>query len=90
MYFGYRLCRKCFPCNSFFYELGNVYSNTLEEIWNSTVLKKIQEIRKNELYECESCVYKKKCSRCPGLAYLEDNTLYGCSSTARENVKARI
>ena len=34
-----------FPCNSFFYELGNVYSNTLEEIWNSTVLKKIQEIR---------------------------------------------
>lgn len=79
-----------FPCNSFYYKLGNVYSNTLEEIWNSMALKNIQEIRKNELSECTSCVYKKRCSRCPGLAYLEDNTLYGCSSTARENVQSMV
>lgn len=79
-----------YPCSSFYYKLGNVKDDSLEEIWNSETLKKIQDIRKDELHECSECSYKEKCSRCPGLAYLEDNTLYACSSTAKQNVMARI
>lgn len=33
------------------YKLGNVKDNSLEEIWNSETLKKIQDIRKDILYQ---------------------------------------
>lgn len=78
-----------YPCNSFYYRIGNVFDNTIEELWSSTELIKIQSIRKDELSECLNCYYKEKCYRCPGLAHLEDNSIYGCSSTAKCHVIAR-
>lgn len=35
------------------------------------------------MYECKKCDLFQFCSRCPGLALLEDGNLNGCSSAAR-------
>lgn len=72
-----------YPCNSLYYKLGNMRKNTLEDVWNSKKLKNIQNIMKEDLIECKNCLLKNKCNRCPGLALLEDNDIYGCSSTAK-------
>lgn len=78
-----------FPCNSFFYNVGNIKKDTLSEIWESKKLKDIQSIKKIDLKKCTNCELLSKCSRCPGLAWLEDGDYMGCSSTAMLNAKMR-
>lgn len=72
-----------YPCNSFYYKIGNIKNMTLSDAWNDSRLISIQNIRKDELEECTQCSLVKKCHRCPGLAYLEDGDIYKCSSTAK-------
>lgn len=79
-----------YPCNSFFYKIGNIQNADITTLWNSKVLKSIQNIKKIDLTDCKCCQLRNKCTRCPGLAYLEDKTLLGCSSTARKNVSMRL
>ncbi len=79
-----------FPCNSFLYKVGNVEKDSLQEIWFSEKLKSIQNIKKSELIKCKDCEIKEKCSRCPGLALLEDGDIWGCSSTARKFAEIRL
>jgi len=78
-----------YPCNSLYYKLGNIKEDTLESIWNSENVKKIQNIMKIDLNECVDCHLKNLCNRCPGLAYLEDNDIYGCSTIAREQAELK-
>lgn len=79
-----------YPCNSLYYKVGNVYMDTLTEIWERDKLKEIQNIKKTDLPYCSKCKLKKVCSRCPGLALLEDGDYMGCSSTAYKNAKLRL
>ncbi len=74
-----------FPCNSFLYNVGNIKKDTLSKIWESKKLKEIQNIKKVDLQKCTICELHSKCSRCPGLAWLEDGDYMGCSSTAMQN-----
>lgn len=71
-----------YPCNSFYYKLGNIRKTTLSSVWKSEKLKKIQNIMKIDLKKCNECNLKDFCNRCPGLAYLEDKDMFGCSSSA--------
>ena len=73
-----------YPCNAFYYKLGNVMNDRLQDVWDSKRLKDIQNIMKTDLKACRTCELSKECSRCPGLAYLEDGNLEGCSTTAKE------
>lgn len=78
------------PCNSFYYQVGNIKEEPLRDIWNSEKLREIKNIKKSELTDCVSCKLKKACRRCPGLAYLEDGDYMCCSSTARANAYMRL
>lgn len=79
-----------FPCNSFYYKVGNIKDESLSKIWENRKLKEIQNIKKEDLIECASCYYKSKCSRCPGLAWNEDGSYLGCSSSAMLDAKLRL
>lgn len=72
-----------YPCNSFYYKLGNIRESTLIDVWKSEKLKKIQNIMKEDLKKCKECKLESLCNRCPGLAYLEDGDIFGCSSSAK-------
>lgn len=72
-----------YPCNSFYYKLGNIKEDKLIDVWNSLHLKQLQNIMKTDLKKCVKCELQSKCHRCPGLAYLEDGNIVGCSSTAK-------
>lgn len=71
-----------YPCNSLYYKVGNIYTDSLSDIWNGVTIQNIQNIKKKDLHICSKCKVQEKCSRCPGLALLEDGDLYGCSSSA--------
>lgn len=84
---------KVYPCNSLYYEVGDLKESNILDIWrNSKKLEYIKSIKKQDLEKCESCNLKKYCSRCPGLTFLEDKSLLGCSSIAKQNaiVKHKI
>lgn len=72
------------PCNTLVMDCGNIKNDSLSNIWKNS--KKLNEWRikgKEKLKVCEDCKLKKKCIRCPGLAYMENKDLYGCSSSAK-------
>lgn len=72
-----------YPCNSFYYKLGSIKKHKLHEIWKSKKLNRIQNIKKTDLYSCKQCNLSEVCNRCPGLAFLEDKNIFGCSSSAK-------
>lgn len=79
-----------YPCNSFYYKLGNIRETTLSKVWKDEKLRKIQNIMKSDLKQCLECSFKSRCNRCPGLAYLEDKNMFGCSSSAMFIAKHRV
>lgn len=73
-----------YVCNQWQVVGGNVTKQSLLDIWrNSDVFKKIRSIRVGDLQECSECNVFSFCSRCPGLADLEDGNILGCSSVAK-------
>lgn len=73
-----------FPCNSFYYKVGNIYENNLAYIWNeSEAYKRLNAITNADLTQCKKCDIKEFCERCPGKALSEDGDLLGCSSMDR-------
>ena len=62
---------------------GNLREKSFKEIWRSSaVLKKIRNTKLKDLKECASCKDIRYCNRCPGLALLENGSLYGKSKSA--------
>lgn len=79
-----------YPCNQFQVRAGNVLESSFGEIWrNSIGLQELRNIRLRDLYECRRCDLFQFCTRCPGLALLEDKDLRGCSSAAKKVAEAR-
>ncbi len=82
-----------YPCNKYFYKTGNIYDNSLKNIWNNNcLLNKLKNLRWRDLPECFECKNNEYCYRCPGVALLEDGDLLGKSSLACEfaNVRCRL
>ena len=78
------------PCNTLTLKIGDVKKTSLAEIWgNSKELKEWREKAVLKIDKCEKCVLSSKCTRCPGLAYMEDGDLYGCSMTAKRIAENR-
>lgn len=73
-----------FPCNSFRYFYGNIYKNTLREIWHELPERQyLKTIKKSDLKGCELCKLNNLCVRCPGLAYTGDGDFGKCSEWDR-------
>lgn len=76
---------EIWPCNSLFLSLGNIFNNSLVDVWNfSPTLLEWRRKSVLPLLACQACTLKNKCLRCPGMAMLEDGDLYGCSSSAKK------
>lgn len=79
-----------FPCNSLPLRVGNVYNESLYDIWyESEILKFVKSIKKLDLENCKDCKYKTYCYRCPGMAYFEDKSLYACDTYAKSMAEIR-
>ena len=77
-----------FPCNSFYFKVGNINNNRMEQIWNcSKEHKYILSLRKKDLKTCSDCNYKQYCVKCPGNALFEKGSFLECSTTDYNNAR---
>ena len=73
------------PCNSLMLKVGNILEGNLTNIWTNSVELNLWRKKSVEpISACTTCKLKGVCLRCPGMALLEDNNLYGCSSSAKK------
>jgi len=79
-----------YVCNQLRIIGGNILTQSLGQIWKeSSAFKRLREITLSDLKECADCEFFQYCTRCPGLAYLEDGDVLGCSSVAKVIAEAR-
>ncbi|MDT8286039.1 MAG: SPASM domain-containing protein, partial [Elusimicrobiales bacterium] len=72
-----------YPCLQLPLPVGNAAKRPLSRIWrNSGRLRWLRSRRRRHIEKCRSCGLWAVCSRCPGLALLEDGDLMGPSSQA--------
>jgi len=70
-----------YPCIQLPEKLGNVFETDFKDIWTNSVF--LNKMRKNhKIKACADCRLIDYCTRCPGLAYLEDGDAFGISSIA--------
>jgi AdoMet-dependent heme synthase len=63
-----------YPCVQFPLPTGNVRKQRFLDIWRfSDEMNEVRSIRLRDLPSCSQCVHASRCSRCPGLAYMEGN-----------------
>jgi radical SAM protein with 4Fe4S-binding SPASM domain len=61
-----------YPCVQFPLPSGNIRRQKFLDIWNhSPELQEVRSIQAKDLTVCSSCSHVGKCTRCPGLAYME-------------------
>lgn len=66
-----------FPCNGFRYPLGNIKETPIEEIWNSDALKRLYELRFDQLGDtCLNCQYRNDCLYCLGSSLAENGNVF--------------
>jgi len=79
-----------YPCNQMRISGGNVLDAPFGEIWrDSPVFQDLRKTRLKDLHSCKKCRLFQFCTRCPGLAALEDGDLAGCSTSAKQLAKIR-
>ena len=67
-----------YPCTMLRIDLGNVYEDTLSDIWyNSKELIELKRKRWSDLHGCLECDKKELCYRCAGVAFLETGDYLG-------------
>lgn len=65
-----------FPCAQTRFNSGNVRAKSLEEIWkHSPVWQQVGSLTLSELPVCRTCELRTLCTRCHGLALMEDGDL---------------
>jgi radical SAM protein with 4Fe4S-binding SPASM domain len=79
-----------YPCNQWRISGGNILEREFGLIWKeSEVFAALRAIRLKDLSKCRSCDLFDYCTRCPGLALLEDGDVRGCSQAAKKVALAR-
>jgi radical SAM protein with 4Fe4S-binding SPASM domain len=82
-------CGDLYPCVQFLLPCGNLRRQRFAEIWRgSPALAQLRAIRSRDLPLCRQCANLTRCTRCPGLAYLEGDLL-GPSTLDCEKAHAR-
>jgi radical SAM protein with 4Fe4S-binding SPASM domain len=81
---------KVFPCAVFPVEAGNIYKQSLKEIWrNSKCFNALRKLRFEDYIDCKVCEFKKTCMfRCPAHSQAVTNTFVKCPKETYTNIKA--
>lgn len=80
-----------YPCNSFLCKIGDIYENSLQDIWyNSKRFNEIKSIKNSDLKCCNECEWKTQCQRCPALVFMQNNDFYSCDKFAKKIAKIRL
>lgn len=73
-----------YACNQWPVILGNVLTDKFGDIWTQSAKSlELRATRLKDLDECRECSLFQYCTRCPGLALLEDCCQNGCSLAAK-------
>lgn len=69
------------PCVAIQEPGGNIREDSITNIWNEgEIFKIMRKTKMQDLPVCSKCSHLKYCTRCPGLALLEDGDLFGPST----------
>ena len=80
---------RVYPCVSIRVKCGDLTRQSLSEVWQAPILKKLRATKFSDLTQCSTCPLHPYCFRCPGLALLEDGDLFGPSRAACTLARAR-
>jgi radical SAM protein with 4Fe4S-binding SPASM domain len=76
------------PCVTIPKKCGNLKKKSFSEAWTSDELEELRRKRKKDLIACSSCGLASVCSRCPGLALLEEGEMLSPSRFSCEVAEA--
>ena len=68
-----------YPCIGLREKVGNLYMDNLKDIWWSSKLHSIRNIKLSDLHTCRRCDLIQFCDRCAGTAFSEDGDIFGPS-----------
>ena len=71
-----------FPCVGIREKIGNILTDSIEELQRAPLLEKLRERKTGYLTECQDCNLIPYCNRCYGMAQMEDGDMWGKSSQA--------
>jgi len=72
-----------YPCIQLPKSIGNVFKRSFKDIWRgSDILEKIRNAQNEDSGDCADCDISESCTRCPGLAFIEDGDMFGPYSLA--------
>lgn len=74
-----------FPCILLRQTVGNIRSQTLQEIWHLSphrLLQTLRTMKSEDVSECMDCEYKNSCPRCPGVVFMETGSLTSAAPSA--------
>lgn len=70
-----------YPCLSLKYPLGNLFENTMPEIWNSeNRVALVSQLSWENAVKCRECKYVDKCPHCIGISQLETGDMFSCNT----------
>lgn len=79
------------PCVAIQESGGNIRDESITDIWNNgKIFKTMRNTKIQDLPVCSKCSHLKYCTRCPGLALLEDGDLFGPSTNDCIVAKLRL
>ncbi|MBU1094303.1 MAG: radical SAM protein [Firmicutes bacterium] len=81
---------EAFPCINYRQSIGNIYLNTLDEIWNHPKRHEIANLKYRDLEGCLKCNKIDLCVLCPGVAHMETGSIYECAIGSRKMAKSRL
>ena len=78
-----------YPCIQLPVSAGNIMREPFSRIWhNSEWLKEVRAYSPDKVTDCRGCGDRAYCRRCPGLAYVEDGSLYAKSTEACRHARS--
>ncbi len=72
---------EIFPCVSLKNKLGNIYEQTLKEIWESKERKKLaKSLIWSNTHNCSMCKNRSFCQHCLAISAAEKNDIFSCNT----------
>ena len=70
-----------YPCVSLKYPLGNIFEESISEIWNSDKRTELLTcLTWDNAVKCRECKYVDKCPHCIGISQLETGDMFSCNT----------
>lgn len=70
-----------YPCLSLKYPVGNVFDESISNIWHSEERKKLlSQLSWDNAIKCRECKYVDKCPHCIGISQLETGDMFTCNT----------